>query len=539
MPPQKFSLFTAEPSFLFIFDLSLDALNTGFTQLAAATVLASLHRLADETFVGMLAVSHQLTIFDLQKDRRIVICELEEMEFSITPCRLGQCRSVICSSLEWLAKLTANADDRPGNCFGWALEATALILAVIGGVVLAFISSGSDLGPHAIAPRSREEMAHEPSLFKMPEAESSKFYRRIALQFSDLSISLSLFVASKAFVDLGVLALPCSATGGKCYFYSDFPRLHSDIYRILSAKYLWGASLKVRVSSGFIVQRMHGNGFLKSGDTVVLPAMLQADSFTFDLLPEVHVTKPTVVFQVVLNWTPGNRISMLRVFTFSLPVREDLASVVSHADEGAILAFLVKRILPTTIVEGPGIALNKFVTATKKMIPHQFKSLPLLTFGMLKSPLLRETCAARAGERISEIIKWRAYGIIDALLAAYPRLIRVEDQSVLPMIRDSFVSGVMLLHTVDFVAVWAPSVEALQKGAGAGLSAGSAVDIEALDGVWAREIAAIVRAAWDLSWKFLPVTAFVGIEPVEAYLREGTIGASFSMTNWTMHGMWT
>jgi hypothetical protein len=495
--------------------------------------------LEDDWLVSFATVDRSLGVVDLRRNRKIVISELEELEMVVRPCKVGECRAALSANLRYIAELSADSSTERGHCFGSALEAAGKILAEVGGIVLGFIFGGPTVGPWAMGPRSREEMSHELSLFKMPDTEWAKFYRGIALKFSELSISLSVFVASKEFVDLGVLAVPCCTTGGRCYHYTDFRgRLHADIVRVLSAKYFWNASLRLHVSSGFVVQRMQGNGLVRARDCVVVPVMSQTDSFTFDLLPELHVTKPSVTFQLVLSWTPGGGVAMLRIFTFSLAVREDLASVVNHADEATLLTLLVKRSLTDVLLEGPGIAVNKFVTAIKKMSPHQFKSLPRLGFGMLQSALFRESCAARVSDRISEVVTWRSYGIVDALLYCYPRLTDVREQQLLPLVKESFVDRLLVLHTVGFVAIWGQSETVLCEQAGKDCRHQSFVSVDTLDGTLAEQIRALVRSAWELSWTVLPVTAIVGLDSVTPFITEGTIGPGFSLANWTRHGFW-
>jgi hypothetical protein len=234
-----------QPSFLFIFDVSLDALRSGFAQSAAASVLASLGRLDDDTFVSLVLVANNLVLVDLKKNNQIVFSEFDELPFMVAPVTLRESRNALYSALNRLMKMKATVELK-GHCLGSGLEMVVMLLKDIGGIILAFVLGGATVGPRRVSPRSREELVKESNLLRMSQSESSQFYRNIAHRFSQLLISLHLFITADQFVDLAVLGVPCCLTGGKCFHYSTVSRsLHTDISRVLSAKYFWNASLRV------------------------------------------------------------------------------------------------------------------------------------------------------------------------------------------------------------------------------------------------------------------------------------------------------
>jgi hypothetical protein len=61
----------------------------------------------------------------------------------------------------------------------------------------------------------------------------------------------------------------------------------------------------------------------------------------------------------------------------------------------------------------------------------------------------------------------------------------------------SFRDGVMVLHTVDAILLWAPSERVLMQEVGGAMSEQGLVDLELLRGGRADAIRSIVRCEWE------------------------------------------
>jgi hypothetical protein len=89
------------PSFLFLFDVSFEALQNGFTQNAALSILASISEVPDCTFINLVTVANTLTVYHLCQNRRIVVTELDDLNVivSTSSCVLGQVRARLVAAL--------------------------------------------------------------------------------------------------------------------------------------------------------------------------------------------------------------------------------------------------------------------------------------------------------------------------------------------------------------------------------------------------------------------------------------------------------
>jgi hypothetical protein len=536
IPPVPSTSGNQGPSFLFLFDLSFEALQSGFTQTAALSVLASISELADCTFINLVTVANVLTVYVLRHNRRIVITELDDLTvvFPSKGSVLGQVRPQLIVILTEISKLSPNA--QTGNCLCVGLQASAILLQELGGIVMAFVSGASaTIGPGAIPPRSKDNLLSEAALLKPSPAGPYQLFRQTAVDFSRHSISLHLFVFAASFVDLPFLSVPVSATNGKLYLYPTVSAdLNNDIFRTLTTKYHWDCSLRARIGSGLVLMKIHGNGQLKDRDCVKVPILAPADSYAFELELEPHVTQGKVLFQFVLEYLDSDRRRLMRLFTFARSVSEVPAVVLSAVDEGALATVLVKRMLPILLSQGSSIASFAFAKEARRF--SSLKSVPQIAFGLISSRFLRDTNAQLANRKMQIAIQLRAIGVVDTLLFCYPRLVSVADRQIRTLVSSSFAGGLLVLHTWQYVFIWAKLESDLLAEIGSGIGGDGVVDVERIDGRSAQAIREIVREAWEISARYLIVRPLVGDEAVRGYLVEDKIGEQFCYSAWLHQG---
>ena len=532
----------AGPSFAFIFDVSFEALAAGFTQAAAESLIMALDELSDETVVALVTVGHCLTVFDLDRKRQISMPDFDEIDIQTKPSLLGNVRPVLLACLKEIAEM--NPGKRPkGQCFGTGLEAVSVLLNKIGGIAMAFIYGRPIIGPRAVPGRTKDELLREVSLLKMPKHQISIFYRELAFTLAKESISVHLFVASNEFVDMAVISLPSCLTNGKSYYYGDFaPRfrqmLHNDIYRTVSTKYFWDTSFRYTTSRGLVLRHMYGNCVFKDRDVVQVGAMAPTDSFTGDFTLEPHITSGSVVFQFVLSWRNAERQRIMRVFTFSLDVSEDPVMVITNIDEGALAALYMQRVLFKLILNGPKGAISSLSSEVRSVPNPNFKSVPQLAYGLIKSRILESKYMTGPDGRMATISAIRAYSITDALLYIYPRLISVTSGE-LKVLTEEATHGeeLLILHTVDSIFLWSRDATLLMSYLGDAVSPEGHVDTDKLSCIHANRIRELIDAEWKLSMRYLPVIAIAGPQAISPFFIEHKIDASFSYALWVQHGI--
>lgn len=508
----------AGPSFMFVFDISYDAISTNFVQSAAASVLSSLDSIDDDTYISFALVDHQLTLFDFVRNKRIVISDFEdEVKVSISKCKLLDCKSKLISVLQEIINISPNKSSI-GHCLGEVFNEIPNILDEIGGVVMIFCSGAPRIGPHSAPSRANSNLNKEKDLLRMPPEQKSFFYKDIASIIAHKSISVYLFVSCPGFADLAVIGVPSGLTSGKVYSFPNYSQdmqgsLHSTIYKTMSTNYLWDSTLMLRMGPGVSIVRTIANSLTGDRNIVIVPILSPEDSITFDLKIDPHVTTDNVVFQFSLVWTNEKRQRMIRVFTFSLPVSMDPQVISENVDEISLLSLLTKRAITKHLTDGAVSACASFVKEAKQIIKlnKNFQSFPQLAFGVLKSPFLMEKHPQGADGRIELIINIRNMGIIDLLLYAYPRLLKA-DGTLLPLTRESL-DGLLILHSNDKILLWNSELEGQVS----------------IDQIANDQIVDTIKSCWKLSGRFLPVFA---VKSLENYLVEDALETNLSFTDW-------
>ncbi|OHT16023.1 Sec23/Sec24 trunk domain containing protein [Tritrichomonas foetus] len=547
MPHEK-----AGPSFLFIFDISYDSISHGFAQSAAASLLSSLESLNDDTFVSIMTINDKLTIYDIYRNRRAVYVDLDSLKDEIYShvCTLQGNREKVTSMLKEIQNLTIDhltqdSDSKTqtdtfmkkGHCFGSALEAASVVLQEIGGVAMAFVYNYATVGPRAVAHRSRDEMVNEIALLKMSKTENSMFYANISKTLAKSAISLHLFAGSDEFADLAIMGVPCGLTAGKCHFYKNFQpmthsnELHREIYRTLTTKYLWDATMKLRISNGVTVRRIHSNCQMYERDMMCLPAMTPEDSFTYELDILPHVTTHAVTFQFALAWNNNSRQRIIRIFTFSLPISEDPLEILRNVDEGALTTLLTKRTIPILLAEGAVAAAKLFVHETKLLtVNKHFKSVPQFTYGILQSSYLAHNFPSGPDGRFAHIIQMRSAGIVDLMLYSYPRLLTIENELVSLSKTATKNHNFLILHSNDAVYVWGKTKEILSQETSISIDENThIIDVSTLQN---EQLKKIIHECWEMSRRFLLTIAIYGLNALDGFLVEDAISDNFLYSSW-------
>jgi hypothetical protein len=512
-PPSSKHLPNAGPSFFFAFDLSDESISSGFAQMAAASVLSVLPQLSDDAYVGLLTFDGQITIVDLKRNKKFVITDLDAPVYFVNQSKLGAVRTVVTNQLIAIAAMCQTSQPS-GNCFGSVLDALSVLLKGIGGLTLVFLSSRPSIGPRSIPERRTQEFESEVSLLQCPEI--SRFYRQVGLKLSALSVSIHLFVKGDSFVDLSAFSLSVSLTGGRCYLYSDFSiQLHADISRTLTSRYCWNSFLRVKLSRGLSIQRMHGNGVLRDKEVMVMPALSPSETYAFELEVQDNVPADGVVIQFVLEWADDSRRRFARVFTFGFPVSADPADILRHVDEAALAVVLVKRLLQIFSAQGTIAAATSFISQVKKY--REMKALLRFGFALANHDFLTRREPLELDEKLVQVMAFRSAGITEILMYCYPRLIAISDLCLKPLKKSSFQQSLMILHCSDAIYLWGLDEDRLVGEVDGAIRADGTVDTDLLAGPNADPIRAIITREWELSLRYLHVFPVTGIESVQRF----------------------
>ena len=464
-PVSFVSLPDSGPSFVFIFDMTSDAIASGFTPQMITSTRSTLASMLDDTRIAVLTMGYGITALDFSTNSEIVIPDVNDI-FVPRGCRanLGDVREAIDA---YLQELLTRAGDPIKNCLLTAYQAAIEVMEGCGGVIVAGSYGISAYGPLAVAERKISATLPEAELLKMPKNETSDKIVKLSRKLNSGGFSVHLFVCQRPGenLELGSVTVPCGLTGGNCHLYTEFQQqqaldMHNDLFRTLTQEYFWDSSMRLRASNGIVVKNAIGNLVL-SQETVFFPIMQGQSTVTFDLDINGEVSPAGALLQLAILWTNSQRQRMIRIFTFRLPICSDPRTIATGVDEAALATILLKYTASNLLRGGPteaaGDIKKRISTMVSKGTP--LVSLPYIMHSLLSSDIVKVPAPRGPDGRMATIIAIRACNVIETLLKLYPRFFSIEDPTqMLPLSQASFNNGtVFFFHTHKRVYIWANS----------------------------------------------------------------------------------
>jgi hypothetical protein len=512
-------------SFCFLIDISERSVRKGFARQFASSILSILSTLDDSIRFSIVTVSHKIVCYDLANGRCVIPADLDDVVVSrIVPAPLSRGRESLTKVLNSIIAL--DDGDGPGTALTVGFLAADQVLAATGGLLI--------VGAVDFPPLQGEELK---------AAASSVLWQQIRARLSSHAISCHAFFASRdpGPMDFPPLPITCSLLGGSFYEYGDFSgdahaRLHADLYRTLTAEYLYDCTTRVRCSEGVRVVRLLGN-FSTKRDLVVYPVLRADRTIILELDIPKPITAPHITAQLGMIFTTARGERRVRVLTFQIQVAASAQAAVSCADPVALAAVIVRRGM--TAAPHPGNPLDRLLSLFAAQGGTQIPAFFRLVHAFVTSPIATAAVADLA---------WRATAtaLLDCPLAALalwlcPRMIAIDrGAAVVPCSAQSFpLASVFLFHAWDRVILWAADgADARWVDTALGPPGDTLERLGTLenDAVWG-----VVEECQKLSGRYLPVLVLRQGDPRElaiaALFREraqfaewyaGTVGVTLS-----------
>ncbi|KAG2154151.1 uncharacterized protein EDB93DRAFT_1239537 [Suillus bovinus] len=499
---------------LFAFDVSLEAIRTGFLKSACYILRDLLYGSTslDGTWLepsfpqgsqlAILTYDTSLHFYDLSPASSlasmIVVSDLEEV---FIPLREGlfvdpwKSRTAIEGLLKALPEryLDTVIDNA---ALGGALLAGLASLAGRGGHIIAFQSVLPAIGPGALEP------LHDQASLYGTEKERTMFlprhqtWRDIAEECSEEGIGVSMFLGMSKPIDIGSIGIVSSTTGGELFFHPRFNPardqhvLTSQLRRLLTRTTVYNCLLRVRCSNGLRISNYYGNFHERSVSDLDI-GILDSDkaiSVHIEHSRKLDAREYAFLQCAVLHTTlDGQR--RVRICNLALEVADLAANVFRYADMDAVVCHLARESMSkltsrrmahiredltdrcSSILLG---YRRNCAAATALIIPEAFRALPVYTLAIMKcKPLKGRNVSADVRNYHSQ--KILSMSVRTTMQYLYPRLLAVHDLAdgiALPdpttgqmsfpsLMRNSHTymeaNGVYLIDNEDLMIFWVGS----------------------------------------------------------------------------------
>lgn len=419
-PPQP-------PVYVFLIDVSHQAIQSGMVATAARTILETLPRLPnanDRTKVAIIGVDTSLHFFCLppgaSEPEMLVASDLDDV-FLPKPndilVNLTENRTGIEALLNRFGDMFKD-NTVAGSALGAGLQAAYKLISTIGGKILTLTATMPSVGPGALKRRDDAKLlgtAKESTLL----SAASTFYKTFPIDCSRSQVSVDMFLFSTAYTDVATLSCLPRYTGGQTYFYpafhaaraEDAVKFSHELSHVLSSPISYEAVLRLRATKGVRAIGFHGNFFVRSTDLLALPAVPLDQSYGIECEIEEPISAPFVVFQSVVLHSTSSGERRIRVCNLALPTTTNMSEVYASADQVAIVALLankaVERSIHARLEDARDALTNKLVdilttykntmtsagqgASAQLSVASNMALLPLLILSLLKHVGIRQS----------------------------------------------------------------------------------------------------------------------------------------------------
>jgi len=487
-PPQP-------PVFMFLIDVSYSAVVTGMLDAVVAGIKEALQSGnvpgGQRTQMGIITYDSSLHFYNLNPNlsqpQMLVVSDLEDLflplpeDILVNASESGDAIVNLLDSLPTIFRETKTNE----SCMGSAIKAAFMAMKHIGGKLIVCSAAIPSVGQNALkSSRDNPRLLgtdREVDLLR-PVNES---YTELATELTRAQISVELFVAPQAYVDLASIAPLAKYTGGDVRLYAQFHiqhqglKLKNELMHVLTRYMGWEAVMRVRVSRGWKITKFYGHLFIRGVDLLVVPNCHSDQTFAVTIDMEENVTPdPILCIQSALLYTNSDGERRIRVHTYAMVTTQNFGDIINSVDVQATTAIMsnmaIEHSLKTTLPEGRNklnTQCQQIVQAANTAKSEACQFLPLYIMGMLKSSAFRATNDIGYDQRTHHYMRLDTIGVSQLSAYYYPRMIALHnlDEASGNMNEHGFITlpgmlnltsesmtqdGVYLLEDGESILIW-------------------------------------------------------------------------------------
>ncbi|KAI5963691.1 SEC24 [Candida pseudojiufengensis] len=407
--------------YVFIIDVSVQAVQTGLTGTITRTILESLDRIpnANKTarvaFIGVDSTLHYFRFNEgLEGTEIMVVADIDE-PFLPSPggllVNLHENREAIEKLLiDFPTFFEGNANQ--GFALGPALKAGHKLISNVGGKLVCFTASLPNIGEGKLTVRDEASVAGKAKEAKALLTSADSFYKSFAVNCNSSQVTVDLFLTASAYQDVATLSNLPRYTAGQTHYYpswssnrdEDITKLSKEVSDHLSQDIALEAVLRVRGSTGFRMSSFYGNFFNRSSDLCSFPTFPRDQSYLIEMSIEETINKQVVYFQAAVLHSTSFGERRIRVMNLALPVSSKLVDIYASADQLAITDYFthkaIEKALSSSLPEARDYLIARVVDilniyrkelvagnvsgASPLQISTNLRMLPLLLFCLTK-----------------------------------------------------------------------------------------------------------------------------------------------------------
>lgn len=461
MAPSEYMLRPPQPPvYLFVFDVSHNAIETGYLNTVCKTLLDNLDLIPGNTRtkVGFITFDSTIHFYSLQEGlsqpQMLIVSDIEDVFIPMPEnllVNLNESKELIQDLLRTLPEMFIKSLETQ-SALGPALQAAFKLMSPTGGRISVFQTQLPSLGAGALKPR--EEPNQKASAKDIHLTPSTDFYKKLALDCSGQQVAVDLFLLSGQYADLASLGCISRYSAGSVYYYQSYHHQHNplmveklekELKRYLTRKIGFEAVMRIRCTKGLSIHTFHGNFFVRSTDLLSLPNVNPDAGYAVQMSVEESLTDMQVVcFQSALLYTSSKGERRIRVHTLCLPVVTQLSDIYLGADVQAITGLLanmaVDRSVSASLSDARDALVNAVIDSLSAyrssvltvqqpglMAPISLRLFPLYVLALLKQKAFQTGTNTRLDDRIFTMCQVKNQPLVYLMLMMHPHLYKVDN----------------------------------------------------------------------------------------------------------------
>merc|ERR1719329_618910 len=306
--------------FMFLIDVSYAAVASGMLETVCTGIkdVISSGSLpgGERTQCGIMTYDTALHFYNLSPNlsqpQMLVVADLEDLFLPLPEdilVNVSDSESSLLNLLDSLPSIFAETKVSE-SCMGSAVKGGFMAMKHVGGKLMVFDACIPSIGENALKSTRDNARLHgtekEVELLR-PVTDA---YKDFAGDLTRAQITVELFVAPQAYVDLASLVPLAKHTGGDVRYYPFFhaeqqgTKLREELVRVLTREMGWEAVMRVRSSRGWKITQVFGHLFIRGADLMVIPNCHADQTFTVMIdINENESQDPLLVMQSALLYT--------------------------------------------------------------------------------------------------------------------------------------------------------------------------------------------------------------------------------------------
>jgi len=464
------------PTFLFVFDVSKSAIDTGYLQIITASILKAIEEETfpggDRTVVGFLTFDEKVHYYNLKstlKQPQMIVNTDDDHDFLPIPedlmVNLADSKDLVIELLTQLPVMFADSTEYDTN-MDHIIKSIGILTKVTGAKVFLFESSPmSAKFPHL-------QVTQKPGVKDRPELlkPTVHLFKNYAVELSHMYVSIDQFVISghNTFKNIATMSDLSRYTNGRFYYYPRFNsqmqgiKLDQEFYTALTVKSAWEAVGRIRVSGGYRQISTLGNYLVKmrTQDLLCLPVCDEQRVVFYEIEKAkqsmdgpkkkqtyTNSTDTHVFVQTALLYTSPEGERRIRVHNLAMPYTDVATEPYEYSDVNTLAPFLLKKGIDNLETLNPNFlstrsyiemlysniagSLNRLY---RNNLPESIDYLACYCMGTLKNEIFSPSQNIQANAYLDWInflrFQLRHMNADEVMNVIWPQIFRVDDEGL-------------------------------------------------------------------------------------------------------------